>query len=200
MPFFAEAVGPRIEALTREEDMAEARQECDDAITRVITGDHVRLLPRMFEQLKQVDANYVLANGDAVLHMAWSPEMARVLLDAGANPDAVNKAGLTPLMVRASTPGSARPTPSDEVARELLNGGANALRRGPAGRTALHMAVLAPNPAVAGYLNSYETRRAVDDGFQTPLDVAREVAQGPGERGRIGAQLVKLLDVDGDGR
>ncbi len=88
------------------------------------------------------------------------------LLSAGARPDPIATAGLTPFLVAAR--GGHR-----EAAEALLKAGANVGARGPDGRTALHAAVEREDAALAAALVQAGADPSVADRRgSTPLDVA----------------------------
>lgn len=96
-----------------------------------------------FKTLKSSDGNAEMAKGCRALHVALKDGHVgayRALLKAGADPNAADKQGHTPLMAICNTD-SVPAAPRVVAARELLEAGGDASRADIFGRTAMHFAV-----------------------------------------------------------
>lgn len=109
--------------------------------------------------------------GMTALHYAAAyghAEIVELLLAEGADVDAANAAGGTPLGVAAMGVGA-----SERVARLLIAKGANVNARNPDGRTVLHKAVMSGNAGVVEVLlSSGADDRIKDKDGKTPLERA----------------------------
>src|SRR5205814_1193366 len=94
--------------------------------------------------------NAACRRGDPPLMRARSGVVARLLLDAGADPHAIGSAGQTPLIAAAALG-------REEVVAELVSGGANPAFRDARGRSALVAAAFHHREAVVRQLLDFGT-------------------------------------------
>ena len=96
-------------------------------------------------------------------------EIARLLIESGANVNATNNFNTTPLHLAADK--------SDGIAELLISKGADVKAKGTMGSTALHGAASSGNKIIANLLieNGADVNAKVQ-GFETPLDSAEELA------------------------
>ncbi len=110
--------------------------------------------------------------GQRPLHQAIADghaEIARLLIESGANVNATNNFNTTPLMLAADK--------SESIVKLLIAKGANVNAKGTMNSTALHSAAGSGNKIVAELLiaNGADVN-AKEMGFETPLDSAEELA------------------------
>jgi ankyrin repeat protein len=134
------------------------------------------------------------------LHFAERKEIAQILVARGADVNATNKAGITPLMCAMMGRGDCK-----EIAEILIAHGANINAQDSAGRTPLHGAVLngQPNMVVLLLAKGADVNVRMNNG-KTPLDFAISLSQ---EHFRFGSPMaakkkdfeecVKLLQQHG---
>ena len=133
-----------------------------------------------------MEADPSLARGDSdlggplfVAARSGRVEVAKLLLEHGADPNKVNDKGNTPLWFAAQSP--ARPA-SDRIAvmKLLLDAGADIHKRCENGTTALHFAAWRGPVEVAEYLLSRGARAwMTDDKDRTPKDHAVQMSNAP---------------------
>lgn len=140
----------------------------------------------------------------------------RILLEIGADPNAVVNDGFTPLLAALSctheVPGKPKRKDADDILRRLLSFGADPNQRGINDYTPLHMAVAERNPlAVQRLLDSGadpELRTRIDE-RETPLEMAKAAGltiigamlarKGQPLRQRLRSGLTLLADIPGTG-
>jgi ankyrin repeat protein len=141
-PYAMDGWGDRALHLTHSEDVAMALIDCGadiDArnkqgrtplLTAVMEGRHeiVRLLLSKGAKLDAMDDE-----GDTTLHLTWSKDIAMAVIDCGADIEARNKQGRTPLL-------TATANGSYEIVWLLLSKGAKPDAMDNEGNTALHLA------------------------------------------------------------
>jgi ankyrin repeat protein len=123
-------------------------------------------------------ANAFSADGFTPLHLAayfGQDAMARILLDRGANPDAVSR---NPMALRPLHSASVSPAPA--IVTMLLEYGAQVNAKQHGGWTPLHAAAFNGDLPMAKNLIAHgaDPQAASDDG-KTPLAVAVEKGHGP---------------------
>ena len=105
-------------------------------------------------------ANVNASNDDGVtpLHLAGWPEMARLFLRRGARLEATTRTGETPLLMLAAEP------EREDVLGVLLEAGARVNARGADGRTALDIAIARKEPGKVALLRRHggKTARELD--------------------------------------
>ncbi len=188
----------------RLEPIFEAVLEGERAVARLLGKDPDLALARAPRgHLVEAIPHWVYA-GDTPLHLAaaglWTGT-ARVLLDAGADPNAVNRRGATPLLYacdpRPRSGGKWDPDAQASLIRMLVERGTdvNAADRG--GATALHRAVRARSVAAVRELMALGARTdaALKSRGSSPLHLAVQSTGASGTAGTQGAQLeiVELL-------
>ena len=116
------------------------------------------------------------------LHFAEQKEIAQILIAKGADVNATNKAGITPLMCTMMGQGDCK-----EVAEILIANGANINAKDSAGRTPLHIAILNGQPDMVMLLlaKGADVNVKMNDG-KTPLDFAISLSQ---EHFRFGSPM-----------
>ena len=117
------------------------------------------------------------AQGQTPLPRARTVEIARLLLEHGADVDAARGPGVTPLM-------SAAAAGRTECVKLLLEHGADPNARDlPDGRTALHRAALEEDPAIARALLEHGAEvNATDTRGNTPLRLLTYPREGAADR------------------
>jgi ankyrin repeat protein len=150
--------------------------------------------------------------GDTVLHLAAAAlnlSAIRFILDAGADPDAQNRRGATPLHYacdpRPASGGVWNPRRQAEIIGHLVERGADVERADRGGATPLHRAVRARSPAAVRRL--LESGARVDcrlgKGASTPLHLAVQSTGAGGTAGAVDEQLAiigLLLDHGADAK
>ena len=148
--------------------------------------------------------------GDTVLHLAAAALNATAvgyILDAGADPNAENRRGATPLHYacdpRPASGGVWNPRRQAEIIGHLLEHGADVEHADRGGATPLHRAVRARSPAAVRRL--LEAGARVDcrlgKGASTPLHLAVKATGAGGTAGAVDEQLAiigLLLDHGAD--
>lgn len=148
--------------------------------------------------------------GDTVLHLAAAALNATAvgfILDAGADPNAENRRGATPLHYacdpRPASGGVWNPRRQAEIIGHLLEHGADVEHADRGGATPLHRAVRARSPAAVRRL--LEAGARVDcrlgKGASTPLHLAVQATGAGGTAGAVDEQLAiigLLLDRGAD--
>lgn len=143
-----------------------------DSLVRAGDSERLRAMLAADPSLAKRDSE--LGRPLSVAARSGRPEIVRLLLAHGADPDHANDKGNTPLWFAAQSP--AEPA-ADRIAvmELLLNAGADIHRRCEDGSTALHFAAWRGPCDVVEFLLSRGARSwVVDDKEQTPLDYARK--------------------------
>ena len=109
-------------------------------------------------------------------------EITQILVAKGANVNATNKAGITPLMCAVMGQGDCK-----EVTEILIANGANINTQDSAGRTPLHIAILNGQPNMVMLLleKGADVNVRMNNG-ETPLDFATSLSQ---EHFRFGSSM-----------
>jgi len=136
--------------------------------------------------------------GDTILHLAAAAlnvAAARYILDAGADPNAQNRRGATPLHYacdpRPASGGVWHPRRQTEMISRLLEQGADIERADRGGATPLHRAVRARSPAAVRRLLEAGARVGcrLGKGGSTPLHLAVQATGAGGTAGALDEQL-----------
>jgi ankyrin repeat protein len=147
---------------------ADAFREARDAVERLQTSRLEQLLRAQPSLVRQTDAF-----GFTLLHRVRRPDEARLLLSRGAELEARNRYGSTPLLeaCRRNLP---------NVVRFLLSRKANPSARMADGSTALHLAADSAGPEVASLLLASKVpANATDRRGRTPLHRAAQSGNAP---------------------
>lgn len=152
------ADGSRSNGDSQSEDHSHATQlgssfECRQLLGYVRLGNVPNLTRLLKEKIPFEGAAYQEGNLEQPIHVAvynGNLQIVKILLDAGADPNQVNRSGETPLFVAI-----ARHTPEHiDIARYLLDQGANPNIRSKAFVTALDLALDAKSPELIRLLGS----------------------------------------------
>jgi len=179
---------PIFEAVLKgEREVARLLRDDPDVVRTRAARDHlVKTIP-----------HWVYA-GDTSLHLAaaglWMP-VARLLLESGADPNAQNRRGATPLHYacdpRPKAGGTWDPTAQASLIELLVENGAEVDRADRGGATALHRAVRARSIAAVRQLlaSGARTDVALKKGSSSPLHLAVQPTGASGTAGALGEQL-----------
>ena len=133
------------------------------------------------------EIGHCIYSGDTALHFAaasYRPEMARKLIEAGADIRATNRRRAEPLHAAAKgDPGSARwnPAAQAETIVSLIAAGADPNAQNMDGATALHIAVRTRCAAAAGALLAHGADPAIrNKSGSTPMQLALHTTGRPG--------------------
>lgn len=149
----------------RQEGWSPSAAELAVHLTRAVLHDEVGVVRGLLEAGADANAGHLFGASSPLLTMVRSPEAARALLEAGANPMASDR-GWTPLRSAALK--------APEIAAALLDAGAIADQpSGEDGHTALWQAACAGNLGVVALLLRAGADPGAPSGASSPLECAR---------------------------
>jgi len=188
---------------TELEPIFQAVLEGEKAVARLLRDDPSLLQTRAARDFLVKTVPHWLYVGDTPLHLAaaglWK-ELADLLLERGADPNAQNRRGATPLHYacdpRPSLGGTWNPAVQASLIAALVEHGAEIDRGDRGGATALHRAVRARSVAAVRQLLSLGARPdcRLKKGGSSPLHLA---AQPTGAGGTAGVpdQQLEIIDL-----
>ena len=177
--------------------------EGEEAVARLLRKAPAAALTRATEDTLVEAIPHWLYMGDTGLHLAaaglWLG-VGVVLLEAGADPNAQNRRGATPLHYacdpRPKSGGTWNPAAQASLIKLLVDRGAEIDRGDRGGATALHRAVRARSVAAVGQLLKLgaHTDRVLKKGGSSPLHLAVQSTGAGGTAGLLSEQL-EIIDL-----
>jgi ankyrin repeat protein len=145
----------------------------EPALFAAVKAGRPTLLQAFLSAFPGVNLNQASRSGTVPMALATHPKIAKMLLNAGANPDVRStnpfEEGRTVLMMLAAID-----TPEDQLVPQALAMGANPNLEDNLGRTAMAYAIMRQNPAtiLALYRGGFEPSQGVDRAGQHPMALA----------------------------
>ena len=185
------------------EPIFEAVLKGEKEVARLVRDDPALARTRASRDFLVETIPHWLYIGDTGLHLAAAgvrTEVACVLLESGADPNAQNRRGATPLHYacdpRPRSGGTWNPTAQASLIKALVEHGAEIDRGDRGGATALHRAVRARSVAAVRQLLALGARTdcALRKGGSSPLHLAVQPTGAGGTAG-VPDQQLEIIDL-----